>query len=78
MRVHSRDMVRKKARMKGSTTGVRRAETREARSRDRPCWRLGLSCIHRPRSLLLAFAGWVAKCLGEVFKAKAQEARTVE
>ena len=61
MWVHSRDMVRKKARMKGSTTGVRRLETIEARSRDRPCWRAGLSCIHKPRSILLVLARLVAK-----------------
>jgi len=53
---HSRAMVSQKARRKGRTTGVRTLEMREARSRDRACWRTGLSCIHRPVFGVLAGA----------------------
>jgi len=34
--------------MKGRAMGALMLETREARSRERACWRAGLSCIQRP------------------------------
>jgi hypothetical protein len=50
----------------------------EARSRDRPCWRAGLSCIHRPGSILLVVARSVAKCLLVSLRDTARRALTVE